>query len=98
MLEGLLEARGAGEREFGRAWRHAERRARACGVQRPRDYVSVTEDPDWLPFSSFFRRACRREWDGEVYADYLGLRELLEDSGLDGGRPVYGAERTVLLA
>lgn len=96
MLEGLLEARAGGEVEFGRAWRHAERRAKARGVTRPRDYLGAgpEDDPEWLPFSSFFRRACCAEWEGRVGADYLGLRELIEGRAEDGPPP----GRTVLLA
>lgn len=97
MLEGLLEARAGGERDFARAWRHAERRARAAGVLRPRDYIARgDQDEDWLPFSSFFRRACQREWEGRAHADFAGLRAVIEEAASDD---VRGAEqRTVLLA
>lgn len=102
MLEGLLEARASGEQDFARAWRHAERRARGLGVARPRDFISKArdeqEDEGWLPFSSFFRHACRAEWEGRVVGDFAGLREMLELPRIDEARSPYGSERTVLLA
>lgn len=103
MLEGLLAERRAGEVDFARAWRHANARARANGAPRPRDYLCAEDDPGWLPFSVFYREACRREWRGLVRADYLGLRESLVDGGLSAAsrssdRFVPGNGRIAILA
>lgn len=98
MLEGLLEARQLGEQDFPRAWRRATRRAEAAGVRRPRDFTATSneEDEGWLPFSTFFRKACEREWCGRVHTDFLNLRGMLEDSGLEGRH--VGNERVLLIA
>jgi hypothetical protein len=87
MVELLIHARRAGEHDFGRAWRWALEVARREGLGRPQDFRGESQarregDEGWLPWSSFFRRACQREWNGQVKADYLGLPELLNDSGL----------------
>lgn len=83
MLDLLLEQRAAGETEFARAWRRASRQ-----IPRPRDFTHPElDDPGWMPFSTFFRVACEREWRGVVFTDYLGLREMLEDGGLSTAHP-----------
>lgn len=81
MLEGLLQARAGGEVDFARAWRSAQRKARARGFSKPRDLRAPEwADEDWLPFSAFFRRACESEWCGRASADYAGLRDLVGDA------------------
>lgn len=77
----LLEQRQAGVLDFGVAWRRA---SSAC--PRPKDWSrrGHEDDPGWEPFSTFFREACRAEWNGRVRVDYIGLREMLADSSLTG--------------
>lgn len=105
MVRLLLEQRAAGVVDFASAWRKAAAKGRAQGVVRPRDYYGGgrRDDPDWLPFSSFFRRACEREWYGQVRLDFANLRELLADR--DEARsashqlgPTRHADRSVLIA
>ncbi len=89
MLELLIRARAAGEHDFSRAWRVCLEVCRREGIKRPRDFVGESPaqregDVGWQPFSTFFHDACRAEWYGLVRADYLGLPELLADSGLTG--------------
>lgn len=79
MVQLLLEQRRQGVTEFGLAWRRA-----SAVCPRPRDWYMRGHEMDdgWLPFSTFFRQACKAEWNGLVDVDYLGLREMLEASSL----------------
>lgn len=100
MVQLLIEQRRAGELDFGRAWRRAQA---ACSSPRPRDFVvnGNADDEGWLPYSTFVRHACEREWHGLVHTDFLHLRELLEDSGLSSATPrekIVGASRVQILA
>jgi hypothetical protein len=82
-LELLIEERRKGTVLFSQAWRHATNIARSEGIRRPNDFGKDYDwDEDWLPFSAFWRRALRREWEGLVQSDYAALVELLEDGGL----------------
>lgn len=100
MVAGLLAERQAGELDFARAWRHASNRAAAEGITRPRDFILGDDaDEDWLPFSTFFRFACEREWHGLERVDYAGLRAVIESPApAPAGTPVPGSRRVVLLA
>lgn len=74
VVDGLLEQRAAGVRDFATAWRRATR-----GLQRPRDWVGG--DHLGIPYSTWFRAQCQREWDGECCADFINLRDLLGGEG-----------------
>lgn len=98
----LVELRAMGERDFDRAWRLASRIARERGLSRPRDFTG--HDGETIPFSTWYREACRREWCGLVAADFQGLRELLMDPGVfelasaPRSAPQLNPARAVLLA
>lgn len=101
IVEQLLEQRRAGVTDFAVAWRRA-----SAVVSRPRDWSrrGHQDDPGWLPFSTFFREACRAEWNGRVRVDYIGLREMLADStltaraGSNAPKHRPGSNRAVLVA
>lgn len=102
-LELVIAERRKGTVLFSEAWRHATNIARSEGINRPRDYGKQFDwDEDWLPFSAFWRRALRREWEGLVMVDYAALPELLEDSGLSvsssGNEHQDGSSRVRLVA
>ena len=99
MVEQLLLQHARGERDFARAWRRAQVVCRAAGWPRPRDFYKGPADEGWLPFSTFFRRQCEREWHGRVHVDYAGLREMLQDSSLSMNTDQQRAhERVTLIA
>lgn len=101
MLTLLLAERQAGERDFATAWRRASNLARAKGVKRPRDFTQrQSDDPGWMPYSTFVRHAYEAEWNGLVAADYLHLRDLLADSGPTNGMDAHASlhGRTRLIA
>ena len=94
VVDGLLEQRAAGVRDFGTAWRRATR-----GLQRPRDWINA--DSELVPFSTWFRGACQREWDGQLYADYINLRDLVGDDTSTSSRmrtSAPSAERARVIA
>lgn len=68
MVRLLIEQREGGVVSFTVAWRRA-----GC--------LTSARSPDPRGgdgFYSFFRRACQREWNGEVCADYRALLELAD--------------------
>lgn len=96
IVDVLLRQRAMGVADFNRAWRVA-----VAVHPRPHDYCRPTgyDDPEALPFSTWFREQCRAEWDGRPRADFAGLRELLEDSAMVARRRVDARDaRTRLLA
>ncbi len=97
MVEELLAARASGVRDFGKAWRRAERRARERGYPRPRDWTR--RDAEIMPFSAWFHDQCEREWRGQLHADYAALRELLPDGcGAARVRHTSRGERVEVIA
>lgn len=98
MVEGLLAARAGGERDFMRAWRWAQARAEERGFPRPRDLTPPPDaGDDWLPFSTFFRRACEREWEGRASMDYAAMPNIGRESSV-AARTSSSREHARLLA
>lgn len=101
MLDLLIEEKAMGEIDFAAAWRRASNRAQAKGISRPRDFAHVArdDDPGWLPYSAFVRRAYEREWYGQVRSDYIHLRDLLVEEPHDASarRGRHLTSHTVLL-
>lgn len=94
VVKGLLSARAAGVTDFAAAWRRA-----TCSLQRPRDWVNT--DSDLIPFSTWFRCACQREWEGQLHADYINLRALLDDETATSSRvrtQATSTERAIVIA
>ncbi len=73
IVEALLPLRRRGV-PFESAWRYA---CTQVGRRRPQ-WGRKEDDPDALPFHEFFRRACKREWHGEVTLDYQALGVLAD--------------------
>jgi len=78
MVAFMIDLRAAGVEDFDLAWRRASARCRFLGKPRPLDYNRAPQNDDegWLPYSTFFRHACRRYWNG-YDLDVAGLPELL---------------------
>lgn len=69
MVRLLIEQRESGVVSFSLAW------GRAKGLTTARQPSQGGSEYD---FYSFFRRACQREWNGEVRTDYRALVELAD--------------------
>ena len=78
MVRFMREQRATGVLDFDTAWRRASNRCRLLGKPRPRDFNRAPQNDDegWLPYSTFFRAACRRYWNG-YELDVAGLPDLL---------------------